>query len=220
MPHAHCFECNSKVDLHWDFCPKCGTGIKSRDPFSDIFETFGKEIADMNKMLERQIEAMDITPMFGAKKSKPFAQSGGFTISIVSGGNNPPEISVRTFGDVDEKKIRKQVSQMVGGEESFVEQAYGDGQEKPKASDPKIKKHEVTEEPKTKISKIGKTVLVEMEIPGVQKEKDIEINDLESSVEVKAMSGKKAFFKIIKKPENNAIISKKFDNGKLSLEFA
>ena len=219
MPHTHCSECSSKVDLHWDFCPRCGTGIKSRDPFSDVFEGMGKEIAEMNKMLERQIEAMDITPMFGSKKSKPFGQGGGFTISIISSGDRQPEISIKTFGDVDERRLKKQVSQMVGGETELSDVAQSEERDRKARVEPKIK-YEATEEPKTKILKAGKGVVVEMDLPGVKNHKDIEIKDMESSVEVKAVSGKKAFFKIIKKPENNSVVAKKFDKEKLTLEFA
>lgn len=214
MAHSHCSECNSKVDMGWEFCPKCGNGLiteAGRDLFSEIFERFGQEFAEMNKMFERQIEAVDISPMFRKSKGR---QGGGFTINIVTSGNRPPEVQIRTFGDVDEKRLKRQVSQMVGSETEYAEQKAERAHESER-----IRVPDVTEEPKTDVKKVLGKVVVDMELPDV-KEKDIDIKDLESSVEVKAVSGKKAFFKILKKPEAHKISNKKFEKGILHLEFS
>ena len=213
---VQCQNCSSKVEKSWEFCPSCGEALRveeQRDLFSEIFEKFGQEFADMNKMFQSQMEVFDLTPMF--KKSKVAQQGGGFTINIISSGDKPPQVSVHTFGDVDDKKIKQQVySQLSHQQEKPFE--IEEGAQKTVRN----KSYGPTEEPKTKVEKAGQKVLVEMELPEVKKEADIEINELESSVEVKAVSDKKAFFKILKKPENRRIVKTGFNKGVLKLEFA
>ncbi len=209
---AQCENCGSKADKSWEFCPSCGASLRVADAgdlFSEIFERFGQEFAEMNKMFERQIEAVDITPMF--RKPKGIQRGGGFIISIGSSGDKQPQVSVRAFGDVDERKIKQQVYNQLGQveEKPFEQKA-------PK----KVKAYGETEEPKTRVEKVGDKVVVEMELPGVKKDSDIEINELESSVEVKAIADKKAFFKILKKPGDRRILRTGFNKGILKLEFS
>ncbi len=208
-----CEECGAKADKNWEFCPKCGETLREQqqDPFSEIFERMGQEISQMNKMIESQMEVFDISPMFKGKRGQQ--QGSGFSISISASGDRPPEVSVRTFGDVDERAIKQQLSRQLGSEISQPKI-----REEKKEQPVKIK-YETMEEPKAKIEASGKRVIAEMELPGVKTD-DIEINELESSVEVKALAGKKAFFKILKKPQGHRITSKSFNKGVLKLEFS
>jgi len=210
---ASCEECGSRMDKDWEFCPKCGNNLRQRsgDIFSEIFERFGQEFGEMNKMFEKQMEAVDISPMFRKPKT---GHGGGFSISIMTSRNNPPKVSVKTFGDVDERKLKQQIYGQIGDEEGLeMESAHQLKNKKPKVYD-------VTEEPKTKVQKTGNKVTVDMELPGVKSSGDIEVRELESSLEVKATAGKKAFFKIITKPEKYKVATQKFDNGVLHLEFS
>ena len=59
-----------------------------------------------------------------------------------------------------------------------------------------------------------------MNIPDVKSEDDIVINELENSVEVRAMAGETAYFKILTKPAQFRLTKKEFKKGKLHLEFA
>jgi hypothetical protein len=67
---------------------------------------------------------------------------------------------------------------------------------------------------------MGSKVIVQMEIPDVKSIDDIDVKELESSVEVMARAGDKAYFKIIKKPEGHSITSKRYEKGKLFLEIS
>lgn len=77
----------------------------------------------------------------------------------------------------------------------------------------------ITEEPKTNITQLPGKVLVEIELPGVKNEDDIEIKELDESTEVKALAKDKVFFKIITLPDGLSLAAEEFNNGKLKLSF-
>ncbi len=215
-----CPRCGYPMDDEWSYCPRCGAK-RNGDFFENIFTRFRKEFEEMNKLFERDFEAFDLSPVFKNRKTS------GFSIKITTSGNGKPKVSVRTFGDVDEKRIKKQIERQLGiksGVEELSEAPQRTTEhtllsrtprrmEKPK----KIPK--VTEEPKTEIRRVNDRVIVEMDIPGVEDMKDIEVTELENSVEVKATAGEKAFFKIITKPHQSRLIDQRFEKGKLFLEF-
>ncbi len=195
-----CESCGENVDKNWTFCPKCGHSLEKEtgDIFQDLFSKLGEEFVEMDKLFERDIEALDISPWFKKPKGR------GFSIKIVSSGNNPPRVEVHGFGGVDESKLKKQVFHQIGV----------DSKEDIKANPPRK-----TEEPKANIRRENGRVVVELDLKDA-KEKDVTINELESSVEVKAVVGDKAYFKILTKPEDTSITSSRFKNGILRLEFS
>lgn len=77
----------------------------------------------------------------------------------------------------------------------------------------------VTEEPKAKITQMPGKVLVELELPGVKNEGDIEVSEMPESVEVKAKAKDKVYFKIITLPPELKIAASVFKNERLRLEF-
>ncbi len=211
-----CSNCGSGVEGGWKFCPKCGARTGRRIfSFGDIFSKALKDMETLSKRVDRDMEAFDISPWFdeipeGLKNhAKPSRK--GFSIRITSGTGMEPNIDVKTFGNVDKEEVRKQIEKM-----SYVPSKPSREKEQPRKERPAPKN---TEEPATTIRKEDSMVLVDMDIPGV-KEEDIEIEDLESSIEVKAISGDKAYFKIITKPEAKALVESRFADGKLHLEFA
>src|SRR3972149_4987427 len=99
-----CPVCGTRIDKEWGFCPRCGSRI-SGDFFDEIFSRMRKELAEMNKLLEKDIEAFDLSPGFkdmeerkeGGKAAfgpgiRP--KKSGFTIKIVQAGDRKPGISV------------------------------------------------------------------------------------------------------------------------------
>lgn len=211
-----CENCGSNVNKGWKYCPKCGSAMETEfSGFSEVFEKMAEELSDVNKMFERQVEAIDLSPWF--KKSKGGSQGRGFSIKIVTSGDNEPKVSIQTFGGVDKKQIKKQLYNGLGLEGQDV---YEERPVRAKTTTPKTPPPKTTEEPKTSIKNIHNKLAVDLELPGVKKPSDIEIKDLESSIEVKAVVGKKAFFKILTKPENKRITGKSFDRGVLHLEFS
>ena len=214
-----CNNCGAKADGKWEFCPKCGNMLKT-DMFSDIFSRIGGELGSLDDF-ERQIEALDISPLFKKGKSLKLPDGAtGFSISISSGTGRQPHVSVQGFGGVDENLLKKHVFQQLGLENRIVEKKESDIKDKinRKVGKPQAK-IVATEEPKAAVKRLGDKVVVEIELPKA-KGKDVEINELESSVEVKAIVGNKAYFKIVTKPAQSQIVEKKFDNGILKLIFA
>ena len=208
---SKCPYCNTSVDGEWEFCPKCGSHVHvKRDVFSDMFSKVFDDFKEMNKVFEKDVEAMDISPWFRKLKGS------GFSVKIVTSGNNPPKVSVRTYGDVDQNRIEKEVYNQLGvpentRKEKTVPEEYVE-----------LKQHKTpktTEEAKADIRRVGEKVVVELQLPGAKAD-DIDVKELESSVEVKAIVGEKAYFKILTKPGAYKLFNQNFKNGILHLEFA
>jgi HSP20 family molecular chaperone IbpA len=173
----------------------------------------------MKKMLEKNVEAVDISPFFNprGKIIKISAPMGsGFSIKITQSTGKPPDVSVRTFGNVKREDIEKQLQNQLGVRPpAAVPKPVAVSESKERAfAAPKI-----TEEPKTHVKRTGSAVEVDIELPGVKSKDDIEVREFENSVEVKAVAGDKAYFKILTKPEQFGVKSRKFEGGVLHLEF-
>ena len=221
-----CPVCGTKIDKEWGFCPRCGSRV-SGDFFDEIFSRMRKELAEMNKLLEKDIEAFDLSPWF---KDMDRPKKSGFTIKIVQAGDRKPDISVRTFGDVDKGKLRKEIDELGSWQDGLKE--GGGAAFKPEskrglfkvAGKPEeklvIKGAMKTEEPKTSVAKSASRVVVSIHLPGVESEKDIEVSELENSVEVKALAKDKAYFKILTKPSQFRLSKRSFEKGILQMEFS
>lgn len=92
----------------------------------------------------------------------------------------------------------------------------------PKKVEPKIKKPlripKVTEEPETKIERFGNKQIIQVKLPEVKSQDDIEIDVLEQSIEIRAFAGDKEYFKVIPIPSDAEISKKEFKNNVLKLE--
>ncbi len=196
-----CPNCGSEVNERWRFCPVCGSRLE-RDTFSDIFERMGRELKEMDKIFERNFEVFDLSPFF----RKPLRGSG-FTIRITRKGNERPKVPIKTFGNVNENELKSEMEKL--GLREIPQEDRG------RVS---IEKAKVTEEPETSVVNVGDRIVVEVKLPGVKDQKDIEIRSLENSVEVRAIAGDKAYFKILTKPPKANIVKREFRDGVLRIE--
>lgn len=89
---------------------------------------------------------------------------------------------------------------------------------KKKTKKPKRSKKvpENVEEPETQIKNLGNKKIIEVKLPGV-KGKDVEINELKESIEIRAFSGNKLYFKVIPISPNYSL-NKDFSDNTLKLE--
>jgi len=227
MMTMRCGRCGSGLRDEWTFCPACGAKRGGdpmddfgRDLFSQVFGRMRKEIEGADKNF-KDMEAIDLTPWFREmRKDENSArpQMKGFKINISTSPGMPPKINVKTLGGDDVRVIRSPSS---GGEFERKTPVKEDAGKK-RLHLPAFRKKmpAVMEEPKAEIRRLGNGISVEMDIPGVKSKEDIEVRELESSVEVRALAGDKAYFKILTKPGQFRMSGKSFADGKLMLTFS
>ncbi|MFH1105675.1 MAG: zinc ribbon domain-containing protein [Candidatus Aenigmatarchaeota archaeon] len=213
-----CASCGSSLERKWRYCPACGQEqqagtLESIFNLGDIFKRFGKmdnefeELEKTHGIGQRDMEIFNLIPQ--NRKSR----MEGFSINIVQQGDEQPKVSVRTFGNVKKEDVEKSLRVTASGKGMDFEPVEEEKTQPRTRPSPKT-----TEEPKTQIKRAGDRITVEMELPGAS-EKKIEIKKLTESVEVKAVSGGKAFFKILTLPKGFELGKKEFSNGKLRMEF-
>ncbi len=221
-----CRRCGKNVEKGWRFCPNCGsvTEKQGKSLFDDIFSRFRREFNDMDKMFNKEFEVLDLSPFLRNAGSTGKPRGAGFTIKITRRNNEKPSVNVRTFGNIDREAVRKRLSEGMRplaasqpGEKPLPEPA---SRREAGSRDSSHTPAKVTEEPNTQVRSLGTRLVVEMDLEDVSSESDIDVNELESSVEVRARAGEKAYFKIIRKPEHYSVSSKRFEKGKLYLEFS
>ena len=218
-----CKNCGFEAERGWKFCPNCGSRLsKGAFPSIDsIFADIERELQEtMNDMLEKNFEAFDISPYFEGGQGKR-----GFSIKIVNKDGDPkPEISIKTFGDVDAEGLKKYMEKIINSMLRASGQRVEIKKEQPPIKEKRPRQKmvippKVTEEPVANIRQMGQSVVVELDMPDVKSANDIEVRELESSVEVKARAGEKMYFKILTKPENRRLANYEFSGRTLFLEF-
>ncbi|MBI2674956.1 MAG: zinc ribbon domain-containing protein [Candidatus Aenigmarchaeota archaeon] len=225
-----CPSCLADISEEWQYCPRCGSPAKRKDfGVDNAFSRFKKEFGEFDRFFEKNFGMVNITP---EASIKPISR--GFSIRIVTRPGTAPKVSIQTYGDVDANTIRKRVEDSMGvrGEARKAEQANQPtpaGHQKrgqPKGGyqtdgQPRIKQEDLpSEEPEANVSNLGGRLVVEIPLPSVESQKDIDIKELESSIEVKAIAKDKVYFKILTKPEGFRLRSGRLDNGKLILELS
>lgn len=215
-----CPNCRRDMEKAWNYCPNCGSRFR-RDFFSSIFNRMfsgmDQELKQMNHIMDKRIEALDLSPFFGNRpirvSGSPNPRGSGFTIRITKSGG-PPRVSVRAFGNLDQDKLRERVQTQLGIPGPGPKAREGP-ENKPTKAMPKS-----VEEPRTEVKRLPTGVAVSMEMPGVKSLDDISIRELESSLEVRARAGEKSYFKILTKPGHSRLSRKAFTRGILNLEFS
>jgi len=217
-----CGRCGKSAKEKYDFCPYCGNplqkksedwGMLGRHDFepglgnANLRGNSGKGFGGLNMLfnslmrnLEKQLREED-------KKSSapgaPNGQNNGISISISTFGNGMPMMANnQTKNNAEKEKNREELKK-------FFFNNFNSEKLKKYSSLPK-------EEPKTNVKRIYNKVFYEVEMPGVKSAKDVSIVNLEKSIELKAVSEKKAYKKII--PMNFPISDYKLLKGKLVLE--
>ncbi len=215
-----CKNCGEKTNEKHNFCPYCRAPLN--EPLDEDWGMLGKNdfisppeeirlpmglstlFNSVMKNLNKQFTELDRKTQ--EEKSRSNTKKGGISISISTSGSLPPEIRVKSFGDVHEfqekeKKINKKINGL----------RVGDLQKKFKKSSGLPKK-----EPETNIRRFSNKVIYEIKMPGVKSMKDISIAQLENSIEIKALAKDKVYSKLI--PISLPIRKYNLEKGKLVLE--
>lgn len=229
-----CKRCGKKIDESFSYCPYCSQPLINREkeerdygflgkkdiekfdlfgreqirlPFG--FNTlFGKLVKEMDKQFRELDEELGKEKVRKVEPEKPLIRQGGISINISSGAGIPI-IKVRSFGDIPKfKEMEKQI--------------------KPSNKTIKFKKTKISEEKakelaklprqeaESKVRRLSGKVIYEIELPDVKNVKDVIVNQLENSIEVKAFSKDKAYFKFL--PVSLPLLGYKLEDSKLILE--
>lgn len=187
-----------------------------------IFKNLIKEMDKQFQELDRQIgqEARQKEIKHREQKPKrqigenqnPFLKQGGISINISSSSDSGiPVIKIKGFGNIPEfKEI----------ENNLIQEKRENKQKKimPVISEEKAKEFAKLprQEAESKVRRLSGRVIYEIELPGVKNLKDIVINKLENSIEIKAFSKDKAYFKLL--PFSLPLIRYRLLKEKLILE--
>ncbi|MBU4086715.1 MAG: zinc ribbon domain-containing protein [Nanoarchaeota archaeon] len=230
MFSKRCLRCDRKVSKDFDFCPFCGQdfrlnkkarreedyGLLGRDDlfesrmpdmkmglplgFNNLFNTLLKEVDQQFKNLDKEMTSQ------ASQKQKNIDMNGsGISISISTATGKKPEIKVNAFGP-EFKDMKIQQAKEVKLEMQDI------SEEKAKAISKLPKK-----EAETKVRRLSNKIVYEIDLPGVKNIRDVVLNKLENSTEIKAFSKDKAYFKLL--PVNFPLTNYSLKNEKLILEF-
>ena len=200
-----CSRCEEKSSNRHNFCPNCGVpfnGKSSKKDFgmlgesddeemeiaNSLFGGFGGKM--MGKMLESAMKMLEKEMQKEMKKTKPKTNLQLFV--------NGKKINLGNYAQENKEE----------DEEISVEKLPN--------SDLKGFSDLKKKEPSTNVRRLSNKVVYEVDMPGIDSEKDLSIVKLENSIEIKAMSKNKAYKKII--PIGLPIKNYNLSKGKLVLE--
>lgn len=194
-----CKQCNEKTEKPWNFCANCGSEIprgKLKNMLSlGMEDIFGKMVKDVQ---EQMFRAMNSQTENLNKEEQPkvhinHPQMKGFTIKISQGEDGQPKININEMGRPAKEKRFTSVKS-----------------NRPTPSE--------TVEPETNLQKLPGKQIVELQLPDVKSLEDVDIVEGDESVEIRAYSGKKMYFKILQMEKDQGIQQRQFRNGQLYLE--
>jgi len=218
-----CARCGNRVKKSYDFCPSCGANIKNEEDYGflgknddfDIKMPFGFKLLfkPLLKELQKQMSELDNELKEDVKKNKdksldsrPKMNHTSFSINIKAPGMKPIKLDSAGFPGViggNDFRNSKNVQLVL----------------------PKISKETLDKvkdlprtEPEASVRRLSDKVIYELFIPGVDALSKVNIRQLDSTFEVKAVSRKEVYSKSIK--VTLPLVNYFLANEKLVLEFA
>ena len=211
-----CPRCSRKISKDYDFCPHCGNnfrfermmknekdyGLLGKDDLStpgfpaggmNLPPGFNNLFNSLLKEVEKQFREADKN--IPRKNIRP---ENSISISIATSTGKQPEI--RISGPVKKQKEIRIVQPEISEEDA-----------KKLSKLPK-------KEAETKVRRMSNKLIYELDVPGVKSLKDVIINKLENSIEIKAFSEDKVYFKLL--PVKLPITDYKLKSGKIIIELA
>jgi hypothetical protein len=227
MFEKKCPRCKNKVSRGFAYCPYCSLKLSKRDGLLDNieeeFDAFEKNDIDdierltkeigksmgfdfidkfpfnqivkrLSKDIEKQFK--DIDKEIAMKKFRGKEESvksngteirkttfpGGFSIQIRIGGGTPVQTPMQISQPSQRQSATKQILRQP--------RELNEREMEKLAKLPR-------EEPETKVRRLTDKIIYEIHLPGVKSLKNITVNKLENSIEIKAISKDRAYFKLI-----------------------
>ncbi len=176
-------------------CRNCDTKVKEEWSFcSNCGFPLKESRRDPLQEIDKEMRHIDrMMEMKMPKYIRQPVKAKGVSITITSDNTSPPKINVQAFGE--HKHVHHEHKRP----------------EKP------VRIPKSTEEPETKIYKTHNKQVITLNLPNVKSLEDIEIKQLDQSMEVKAFAGDKAYFKLIPIP-SDAQVNNEFKDGVLKIE--
>lgn len=211
-----CSKCKNKISKKYDFCPYCGNllnnknsqedyGILGKDDFIEpnIFESFETSLFD--KMFENAMKVAEkiIEKQVNISKEQPRPQQSP-NIKIPNNNLNVQFYvnGKRVFPQDNLKKIEN--PQPIQIKNKMLKENAEKFSKLPK------------QEALSKIRRYSGKIVYELEMPEVKKLEDVLINQLENSIEIKALGKDRVYSKTLNL--NLPILSYKLEEGSLILE--
>lgn len=177
-------------------CKNCNAKIDRNWIFCPSCGNTLKEVKSKDIFQEVDKEFRQIDQMLEMKVPKfmlkPPLKAKGVSIIITADNTSPPKINVQTYGE-------------------HKHDIHHHHEKKP------VRIPKTTEEPDTKIQRIQNKQIITLNLPDVKSLEDIELKQLDQSIEIKAFAGDKAYFKLIPIPLN-AMVNNEFKDGVLKIE--
>jgi len=201
MFEKKCKQCGKKLERKFSFCPYCGFKVSGFFDDNGMLgeETlmpgmgFGFNIGNLSgianhlfKELDKQFKEID------KEEVRERRMPGGISISISTGGGGPFMRQERPI-----EKARKITNKITDEQARKLSQL------------PK-------QEAETKVRRFANKVVYELGMPEVDSLKDVFINKLENSIEVKAFGKNKAYYKVL--PVSLRLVNYNLNKGILTLE--
>jgi len=207
-----CENCGKKTDDKFLYCPYCGDPIGNQEDEEDFgmlgkndkvdeFEEFSKSIFGgiggkmFNKMLGNAMKTLEKEMQKEMNNRKNMPRTN---FELYINGKR-----INTGNMVPEKKLIPKEKK-----DTFFNR-FSTEDSKKFSKLPKT-------EPETKLRRLSKKIIYEINMPEVKSIKDISVTNLENSIEIRAITDDKAYFKLI--PISLPIISYNLNNGTLVLE--
>ncbi|MFH0956292.1 MAG: zinc ribbon domain-containing protein [Candidatus Aenigmatarchaeota archaeon] len=188
-----CQRCKGEMKDGWLFCPACGAR-KGADPDEVMGrDFFSKLLSGFKENMGKDDGAFPGMP--GGVKGPVFSGPVKIKISATNAGR-PGPVGIR---------IMDGEGRPAGGSSH---ESPGEGQESLAAAEPQVR---------TTMEQ-GR-MLAELSVPGVKSARDVSIKELPSSVEVRASSEDKLYFRILKKPVAARVSAVSLDGGVLRIKF-
>lgn len=186
-----CPNCGEKTSKDHNFCPFCRSPLEEDNSEwgmlgkNDIMPSIPKTPRGFNSLFNNLIKNLNhqFQELDNMQDKGPKVRKTGISISINALDGRPPEIKIKKFGDSNNRKKEKQKTQNL--KKTFSEKQREKFSKLPK------------QEPETILRRFSDKVAYEMKIPGLKSLEDVSINQLQNSIEIKAITNNTAYSKII-----------------------